>query len=692
MKFGASSNIGVKTSAFVGMGIGPASAQRLKRLGICSLRDLLYYFPKRYYDFSLVLPVADAPAQTQLTVAITLDKIKNRNAWKRRGFTITEGSGHDATGTIKLIWFNQAFVADTLKVGQQYYVAGKITEDKYGRHFTNPIVELVKLDTTHTARIVPHYPLTKGLTQKQLRYFIKQTLQMEAQSRSAYSKEWLPAPILERFNLQPIADALQSIHFPNSETDLQQSRFRLGFDELLPIHLFVRLTKNQVAQERAVALPFQTTAIQTFVRNLPFKLTVKQRRVAWDILQDLAKTQPMNRLVEGDVGAGKTVIALMAMYQVALTGYQAVFLAPTELLAEQHYQKMTSLLTDPTVTIGLVTRNTYLTNTARPTPSQDINILVGTHALLEDKILFGKTALVVIDEQHRFGVAQRQRLKTKANLAGAVPHLVSMTATPIPRSLTLALYGDLAISLLDELPPGRKPITTTYITPDCRSELYGRVKECLARHEQVFIVAPRITEDDELESDITSVEREYARWHRSLPKINIAKLHGQLKTAERQQIMHDFRAGKIDVLIATTVIEVGVDIPNASVMIIENADRFGLAQLHQLRGRVGRSDKPAYCFVCSDSTNPGVSERLLFFTQTTSGFALAEYDLDRRGPGDVYGQDQSGFLSSLKIARLSDGTLLKAVTAAADELFPQLHNWPLVEQRVNQFIRSVHLE
>ena len=673
-------------------GVGPAMLQRLHWLGITSPKDLLYYFPKRYNDFSQVVAIAKAAAQTELTIAITLDKIKTRNAWRKRGFTITEGAGHDDSGTIKLIWFNQAYVADTLTVGQHYYVAGKISEDKYGRHFTNPIVELVKPDTTHTARIVPHYPLTKGITQKQLRYFIKQTLQLEALSRSNYGKEWLPEAIIEQFKLLPLVTALQAIHFPASEKNLQQAKLRLEFDELLPIQLFVRLMKQQVAQELAVPLPFQETAIQQFVQQLPFKLTAKQKRVAWDIVQDLGKPKPMNRLVEGDVGAGKTVIALLAMYQVALSGHQAVFMAPTELLAEQHYHKILSLLNDPAITVGLVTRTTYTTNAMRPTPSEAVHILVGTHALLEDKIRFGKTALAVIDEQHRFGVAQRQRLKTKANLAGAVPHLLSMTATPIPRSLALALYGDLDISLLDELPPGRKPIKTSYITPEQRAALYHQVKACLARGEQVFIVAPRITEDDELENELTSVEREYSRWQRSLPDTSLAKLHGQLKTAERQTIMRDFRSGKIAVLIATTVIEVGVDIPNATVMIIENADRFGLAQLHQLRGRVGRSDKPAFCFVCSDSASAGVTERLQFFTQTTSGFALAEYDLDRRGPGDVYGQDQSGFLTSLKVARLSNRTLLQAVTTAADILFPQLQRWPLVAQRVNQFMRTVHLE
>lgn len=673
-------------------GVGPAMLQRLQWLGITTPLDLLYYFPKRYNDYSHVVDLVTAPLESLLTVTLTLDKIKSRPAWKRRNFTITEGSGHDATGSIKLIWFNQAYVADTLKVGQHYYVAGKISQDKYGRHFTNPTVELVKPDTMHTARIVPHYPLTKGITQKQLRYFVKQSLENGVGGRLSPMRDWIPTLLLDQFDLMPLDQALHAIHFPESLDSLRAAKLRLGFDELLPIQLFVRLTKQQLAQERAVAFPFHQPAIRQFVQQLPFTLTPKQRRVAWDIVQDLGQSQPMNRLLEGDVGAGKTVIALLAMYHVALSKHQAVFLAPTELLAEQHYHKIISLLGDKTITVGLATRATYVTTAGQTTPPADMDILIGTHALLEDKIQFGKAALVIIDEQHRFGVAQRQRLKQKAHLAGAVPHLLSMTATPIPRSLALALYGDLSISILDEVPPGRQPIQTAYITPDRRSELYKRVKQCIARGEQVFIVAPRITDDDELEKDITSVEREYTRWHRSLPNTPIAKLHGQLKTVERQTIMNDFRSGRLAVLIATTVIEVGVDIPNATVMIIENADRFGLAQLHQLRGRVGRSDQPAYCFVCSDSASAAVSQRLQFFAQTASGFTLAEYDLDQRGPGDVYGQDQSGFLTSLKIARLSDQALLAMVTTATDTLFPQLHRWPLVEQRVNQFMRSVHLE
>lgn len=675
-------------------GVGPANAQRLKTLGIETVSDLIFYFPRTYDDFSTVMAVAEAPLDTLVTTQVTLTKIKTHGGWKHRRLTITEAVCQDQSGTIKVIWFNQSYIAEQLHPGDQIFLAGKIVQDKYGRHFTNPIFERVKPDTTHTARIVPRYPLTKGLTQKQLRYYIKQGLTLVQQGQLTLT-DWLPQSLQEQYDLIDLTQAVTHIHFPENEATLATARFRLGFDELLPIQLFVRLTKASLAQAQAIALPFRQSDIQGLVKALPFKLTQTQRKVGWEILQDLARATPMNRLLEGDVGAGKTVIAILAIYQVVQSGYQAVLMAPTELLAAQHWQTLCKLLEKTNVSIGLVTshqrENFYGEQSSAQ--SHDMDIIVGTHSVLETNVPLPRVALVVIDEQHRFGVQQRQRLKERAKLAKNIPHLLSMTATPIPRSLALALYGDLDISILDELPPQRQGIQTQLVTTAQRASLYRKVRERIAAGEQVYIVAPKIRDEDMIEStEIASVEAALERWKNHVSGSRLAVLHGGLPPQVKRDVMTKFRHGLIDVLIATTVIEVGVDVPNATIMIIEKADCFGLAQLHQLRGRVGRSNKASYCYVCYDDTAPLALERLQFFTEHHSGFALAEYDLSTRGPGDVYGEEQSGYLTSLKIARLSDHHLLQTVTQAADALLPRLADYPTIQQRVQTFIKKVHLE
>lgn len=678
-------------------GVGEATTERLNILGISSRIDLLYHFPHAYDDFSNVVSVAAVHINTPVTVRVVLKKIKTRRAWRKRRMTITEATVEDHSGSIKVIWFNQSYIGEQLKAGEQLFLAGKITEDKYGRHFSNPIFERVKSDTIHTARIVPRYRLTQGLTQKQLRYYVKQVLE-QIQRGQLRLPEWLPQELREHYDLIALPAALAEIHFPKDEAALAAARYRLGFDELLPMQLFVRRTKQALAREHAVPLPFPQEKIHTLVQHLPFILTDAQRKVAWQILQNLTREHPMNRLLEGDVGAGKTVIALLAMYQTVLAGFKALLMAPTELLAEQHFRTLTALVRHTPLKIALVTRNyrrirrqgqdSYETfdNT------MDADIIIGTHALLEEVVSLSNVAFVVIDEQHRFGVAQRQRLKERAGLDGKTPHLLSMTATPIPRSLALVMYGDLDLSILDELPPGRKPIETITIGPTQRRQLYSRVRKRIAAGEQAYIVAPRIRDDELVESDMASVERAYEQWKIHLPHSRVAMLHGELATKEKQRVMEQFRDGQIHCLVATTVIEVGVDVPNATVMVIENAERFGLAQLHQLRGRVGRSDKPSFCCVCCEDPSDLALKRLQFFTQHQNGFELAEYDLETRGPGDVYGEEQSGYLISLKIAKLSDQRLLHSVSQAADELLPELHRYPLIEHRVQAFVKSVHLE
>lgn len=651
-------------------GVGPTILKRLATLGLRNQSDLVHHYPSRYDDFSQVVSIAEAPLDTAVTMKVTIKKIVSRNSWQRRRFTLVEATVADSTGQLKVVWFNQTYIAEQLKEGMVVMLSGKMKQTKYGKQLVNPTFEKAKAETVHTARIVPHYPTTYGITQKQLRYYISQVL-------TNHFPDWLPREIIAQHELLDYDQAIHQIHFPESEDTLAEARRRLGFDELLLLQLIALQLRQSLAREKTVSIPIAEDVLQQFTQQLPFQLTTGQRQAAWEIVQDLAKAQPMNRLLEGEVGAGKTVVAAMALYTVAQHGYQAVMMAPTEVLAQQHYVKLTSLLEPLHLSVGIVTAH-HRINVAAP-------IIVGTHALLTDSLPLPKLALAVIDEQHRFGVAQRQLLKQKSGL-GITPHLLSMTATPIPRSLALTVYGDLALSIIDELPSNRKPIQTTVIVEGGREQMYQHVAERIQAGEQVYVVAPRI--EDEAESEKTSVEREYKRLQAHFATVSMAVLHGQLKAKDKAAIMADFRAGKTSLLITTTVIEVGVDIPNATVMVVENAETFGLAQLHQLRGRVGRSDKVSYCYVCTDT----VSKRLEFFANTSSGFTLAEYDLDRRGPGDVYGKEQSGFLDNLKIAKLTDHVLITTAQQAAKQIFPNLKHYPTVQQRLNAIVQQVHLE
>lgn len=667
-------------------GVGPAIAQRLAHLQIQHQVDLLYYFPTRYDDYSVITPIADSPEATTVTVCGTITKITNRRSWQRRHFTVTEATLTDDSDKITVIWFNQPYIAEQLKVGLRYYLSGKIIVYRKKRVLSNPVYELVKSDTLHTARIVPHYALTEGITQKQLRYFISQAL------RTTTVVDWVPSHILEHYQLIPLAQALQWIHFPNSWEELAQAKQRLSFDELLIVQLFVQSSKAALAKEQAYSVPFPEIAVKNFVQQLPFTLTTDQKRAAWQIMQDLHQPSPMHRLLEGDVGAGKTMVATLAMYTVALAGYQAVLMAPTALLAEQHFKTITALLKNTGVTVGLWTSSKKI---QPPNPLKG-EIVIGTHALIQKNVQFKKLALAVIDEQHRFGVSQRQHLRYNLGATAFTPHLLSMTATPIPRSLALVLYGDLEISLLQQSPQGRKPIITQLITPSQRKNLYQTLAHYLQNQAQIYVVAPRIDDVSDMETDrnpslqddIASVEREYKNLQKHFPNAKISCLHGQLSAEDKDQIMTQFRNREIDILVTTTVIEVGVDVPNATVMVIEGAEQFGLAQLHQLRGRVGRSDQQSYCYVCTATPIP----RLTYFVKNNDGFALAEYDLKQRGPGAVYGQDQSGYFNQFKLASLNDHTLVATVKTVAADIFSHLKEYPLMQAKLDQFTHQVHLE
>ncbi len=639
--------------------VGETLAARLKRLGIFTVRDLLYYFPFRYEDFSQVSQIRGLQANQLVTIAVRIEMIAAKRSPRRRAL-LTEAVVSDASDRLKVVWFNQPYIAKTLAVGDQVYLSGKVTVDRYGISLVNPSYERIKPDTVHTARVVPLYPLTDGVTQKQLRYLLSEVIGLAAEV-----PEWIPDEILKRVELISLPEALKEIHFPVNQKSLATSLARLKFDELFLLQLRAEMLRQQLARVKAPVIKFLADKIKNFVAGLPFELTKDQRVAAWEIFQDLEKSEPMNRLLEGDVGSGKTAVAAMALFLAAETGHQAALMAPTEILANQHFETLSKFFANNNFSIKLVTHSKVAKKSDREKlyeeiKSGEINIVIGTHALLSEGVEFKNLGLVIVDEQHRFGVAQRRLVKEKSGLKNAEPHFLSMTATPIPRSLALTLYGDLALSQLREKPAGRLPIKTRVVAPHQRQKAYEFIREQVKNGRQVFVICPTINADEK-----KSVTVEYEHLANDVFKeLRVGFLHGKMKAVEKDAAMTAFASGAIDILVATSVVEVGVNIPNATVMMIEGAEAFGLAQLHQFRGRVGRSDWQSYCFLFTDSDSEKANQRLAFFEKTTDGFELAEFDLETRGPGEVYGTVQSG-LMQLKLATLQDTDLIKKARAAA---------------------------
>ncbi|MBU1102561.1 ATP-dependent DNA helicase RecG [Patescibacteria group bacterium] len=731
--------------------ISPAYQKRLLKLGIKNLRDIFFHFPRRYDDFSNIVPIAQLCLNETATIQGRIAEIKNIKTWRKRIY-ITEAFVQDSTGTIRAVWFNQPFLADTLKEDSLVSLSGKVSLDD-DLYFSNPAYEKLttnyKLQTTnqlrHTGRLVPVYPETAGLSSRYLRYLI----QIFSPNISQI-KDWLPPEIKKSQRLLDIDVALRQIHFPASTKAIQQARRRLAFDELFLIQLFTLKQKLNWQKESSLKISFNEPLIKDFVASLPFKLTDAQRRSAWEILQDLAKTRPMNRLLEGDVGSGKTVVAAIAALEAAQSDLQVALMAPTEILAQQHFKTITNLLAGQNITIGLLTGSeaVVIDNTnplspslreGNPPPlggvggdfkklkklnllesisSGQIKILIGTHALIQEKVSFDKLALVILDEQHRFGVEQRAALqKLVVNMEDgsktSIPHLLSMTATPIPRSLALTIYGDLDISILDEMPVGRQKIITEIIAPQNRQRTYEFIRQEIKQGQQVFVICPRIeiannhelaTNDTDIReirgsfvdiSDVKAVKEEYKKLSQKIfPDLKIGMLHGKMKPKEKDQIMRNFKDGQTDILVSTSVVEVGIDIPNATVMMIEGAERFGLAQLHQFRGRVGRGAHQSHCFLFTESSSAKTSQRLKAMISAKNGFELAEKDLAIRGPGEFFGTRQSG-LPDLSMASLADIDLIKQVRLEAIKLLqkdPALKNYPLLGQELKKFQKTIHLE
>jgi len=664
--------------------VGKTVFSRLKRLGVTTVRDLLYYFPFRYEDFRKIVPIADLQDDQLVTVCGLVELISNKRSFRTRKM-ITEALVSDKSGTLKVVWFNQPFLTKNIHPGEIVYLSGKVKSDMLGPQLVSPVYEKFSAkgasgkETVHTARLVPIYPLTYGLTQKQIRFLINQIIKL-----ADAVKEWMPEIVLEKEDLVPLASALKGIHFPKDEADLKQSTSRLKFDELFILQLKAELTRLEKNAIKAPKIIFKENEIKSFVAGLPFTLTATQKISAWEILQDIAKDKPMSRLLSGDVGSGKTVVAAMAMYSAYLNNFQSVIMAPTEILANQHYQLLVKLFKD--IKIGLLTGSTKDKKAIKKQMVKgEIKIIVGTHALLSEGVDFKKLGLVVVDEQHHFGVEQRRLIKEK----GRGAHFLSMTATPIPRSLALVVFGDLDVSTINELPPGRKKILTRLVEPAKREQAYGFIREQIKKGRQAFVICPII---EEQETEKKSVTSEYEKLSKKIfPDLRVGYLHGKMKSIEKERVMAKFKAGEIDVLVSTSVIEAGIDMPNASIMMIEGAENFGLAQLHQFRGRVGRSEHQSYCLLFTGLDSVRSKERLQFFEKNNDGFKLAEKDLEMRGPGEVYGVEQSGMMN-LRLAQLTDRELIKKAREAAKLVVPDMPKYPNLSEKIQEWEDSVHLE
>ena len=673
--------------------VGKTIATRLHTLGIQTAQDLLLYFPFRYVDYSKVTTIEHLVSGEPVTVRGVIELIKNRRSFSRHTY-VTESLVRDHTGSVKIVWFNQPYLVKILKPGDEVYISGELDGDKDGPQFISPLYEKAKEETIHTARIIPIYPLTKNISQKQLRFLISQVIHLAQDI-----EEWLPEYLIKKYNLSAVFFAVQNIHFPQSNKVLDSALYRLKFDELLRQQVKVQYNKLQSAHLRARSLATKIEYVKKFVSSLPFTLTKDQKIASWQILQDMEKDIPMNRLMEGDVGSGKTVVAAIAALNCALNRGQAVFMAPTEVLALQHYEKISKLFKDFDVTVALITRTKKIIQGESATKAKaykkieqgEVDVVIGTHAIIAEDIRFKEIGLAIIDEQHRFGVEQRKLLIKKSHDIKCTPHFLSMTATPIPRTLSLMLYGDLDISIIREMPSGRKKIITKIVLPQERRDAYEFIRERVAHGEQVFVVCPLIDPTDAL--GVRSVTEEYEKIQKEIfPEFRAGMLHGKMKPQAKEDAMNDFKVGEIQIMVATSVIEVGVDIPNATIMFIEGAERFGLAQLYQFRGRVGRSDLQSYCFLFMTNFSERANQRLHALLLAKDNFELAKIDMELRGPGDVYGVDQSGF-PEFKLAKLTDVAIMQEAHRCAQEILalPQ-EKYPKLWSVIHEDIRSIHPE
>jgi len=682
--------------------VGPRNIPRLKKLGIKTLRDLLWHFPARYDDYRDQTAIADIEPGQKVSIQGEVVKITNRQIFPRH-LTITTAIIKDDTGAINAVWFNQPYIATSLTEGTIVSMAGKVNLGKHGIHLASPSYEKIgsinyteplKQNLAHTSGLIPTYPETEGISSKYLRFLIKPVV------ANIRVDDPLPEDIRKRNDFLSLEKAIRLIHYPDRQEDAERAKERLAFDDLFLFQIKALLERRKINQLKSVPIKFSQIDIKAFIATLPFELTKDQKIASFEILKDLEKSYPMNRLMEGDVGSGKTVVALIAAFQAAKEGSQSVFMAPTEVLAHQHYGNILGLIKNQKINVALLTASQAKINdrvVKKPELKKIISegwadIVIGTHAVIQKDVTFKKLALVIIDEQHRFGVAQRAAL-IKNDSVSYVPHLLSMTATPIPRTLSLTIYGDLDLSLIKEKP-----------------NAYQFIREEVAKGRQVFVVCPRIELSDpkkEIKSsaaqsrmnilwaEVKAVEEEFKKLSTEIfPDIKVAMIHGKIKAKDKSEIMDKFKNNEYSILVSTSVIEVGVDIPNATIMMIENSERFGLAQLHQFRGRVGRDIHQSYCLLFSSTPDKAINKRLKALVDTDDGFLLAEKDMAIRGPGEFYGVKQSG-LPDLAMASLANVDLIKKARAEARALLqedPNLKKYPLLNTRLAQFQKLTHFE
>ena len=646
-------------------GVGPKTAERFEKLGILTLSDLLCHYPRRYLDFSKPYSIAEAPADTECVVkAEVFAKPGGRILpGGRRMERITAG---DDVSSLEITWFNNPYAAQKLELGQEYYFQGIVTGGMLRRQMVNPQVRTDAQVKSSPFEAV--YPQTEGLTSSAIAKCVRQLL-----PHAELLPDPLPSEMLKKYRLLSKADAVRAIHCPATEEEAFAARRRLIYEELLVLQLGIGRMKNHGAA--STGAPMKKADAFPFWESLSFSPTGAQRRAVEEILTDMSGETSMNRLLQGDVGSGKTLVAAAAIWACIRAGYQAALLAPTEILASQHAENLNRLLSPFGMRVALLTggmKAAARRTTLAAIRDDEADLIVGTHAILSEGVEFARLGLAVVDEQHRFGVRQRGLLAEKA----ANPHLLVMSATPIPRTLGLLMYGDLDISILDELPPGRKPVKTRCITGKKRADLYGFLDREIDSGRQVYIVCPAI--EDAGGSGLNAVKSYYEDIAKAyLPDRRVGLMHGKLKPKEKAEVMDDFKSGRLDALVSTTVIEVGVDVPNATVMVIENAERYGLSALHQLRGRVGRGAAESWCFLVSDNASESVQKRLKFLCSTSDGFAVAQYDLETRGPGDFFGSRQHG-LPTLQIADLMNDT--RTLHAAQSEAVALLAEDPLLER------------
>ena len=673
----------------------PNVLKQLQKLGLNTIADLLFYYPSRYEDFSEVAKIIDLKPEQQISIKAKIIEIRALHGFgkmKNRAEAVVS----DDSASLKVVWFNQSYLANSLHKGDEIFLAGKVVDYKNKLQLQNPIYEKINdpdMESIHTGRILPIYKVTSNLPLRTLRSAI-----YKAQEFADKIEETLPQEIVEDLKLQPLALAVRELHFPENQACLDLAKRRLAFEEIFTAQLAVQQQKTKSEKKKAYPIEFNKFLVQSFLEKLPFAFTSDQKKAAWEIFQDMQNKKPMNRLLEGDVGSGKTLVAFLATLETANKNLQAVLLCPTEILAEQHYANALKYFENhPQISLILLTSNQAKLNGAAVQKKSVIEeiahggaqFIISTHAVLQKNVQFKDLALVIIDEQHRFGVRQRAELKKKSSRIQ--PHLLSMTATPIPRTLRLTLFGDLQISQIQKMPRGRKLIITKYVPEADREKVYQFINKQVSLGRQIFVVTPLIDESDVL--GVAAAKAEQQKLQKMFPKLQINLLHGRMKAVEKEKVMQEFLANQAQILVSTSVIEVGVDVPNASVILVEGADRFGLAQLHQLRGRVGRAEHQSYCFLFSNIENEKSIERLKKMELISSGFELAELDLKLRGFGNIFGEEQNGFYYFKYFSYADYPDLLEQAGIWAKKIIqddPELLNYPALQEKIKDKI--VHME